>query len=139
MRSLRPVAWMIAFHRAGEIVRRSRRHCPRRLERAHGAPRYSAEAIVGDLVFLFSPGKPRSARIISAIVDPLKADIVAVSAVHAGDAGQPIPAGAMRDSDIAVYKIGLRRPLNDTAGVVSREARTDGDRMGGERAQNQGN
>src|SRR5258708_10885593 len=71
---------------------------------------------------LIDPGKPSLAGIKPAIVDTLKADVVAVCAVHAGDAGQPVPAGAMCGRDIAVDQVDVRRPLNDAAGVVSGQA-----------------
>src|SRR6266849_9705078 len=86
---------------------------------------------------LIVPGNPSLAGIKPAIVDTLKADVVAVCAVHAGDARQAVPAGAMCGRDITVDQVDVRRPLNDAAGVVSGQAGAGaGDaRIGGKRVQ----
>src|SRR6266849_2753369 len=83
---------------------------------------------------LIDPGKPSPAGIKPAIVDALKPDVVAVDAVHAGDARQAVPAGAMCGRDIAVDRVDVRRPRNDAAGVVSGQTGTRADaRIGGKR------
>src|SRR5215470_10324915 len=51
---------------------------------------------------LIDPGRPSLAGIKPAIVNTLKADVVTVRAVHAGDACQAVPAGAMCGRDVLV-------------------------------------
>ncbi len=145
-RWLRPVAWMIASRPVDATACRSRCRRPRcaertppasrviaRLDRAIQYPRSvviarSSRAMTAlgkaNLIekCLIVPGKPSLAGIKPAIVDALKADVVTVCAVHAGDARRAVPAGAMCGRDIAVDQVDVRRPLNDAAGVVSSEA-----------------
>src|SRR5712691_3246812 len=94
---------------------------PSQLRTDHGAAANPA-ALRAWPIPLLGPVEPSLARIVPAINETAEADIFAVPAVHAGDAGNPVPAGAMRGRNVAVDKVGFRCPLNDAAGVVSGQA-----------------
>src|SRR5215470_2666635 len=80
----------------------------------------------------------RLARVVCAREIAAEPDIFAVAPVNAADDGDLVVAGAMEEGEVAERVGRLRRPLDDSAGVVAGQPGANGVRMRGERNGNNG-